>query len=66
MPYPVPKEVEHVKQLLLEERTEEASNILDKFEKEDDFLFKFYIYMNFLFLFREYQESIQNNQSNPY
>ncbi|MHA2474396.1 MAG: tetratricopeptide repeat protein, partial [Promethearchaeota archaeon] len=42
MPYAYPKEVEHVRKLLLEEKTEEAFEILEGFEKTDNFTLRFH------------------------
>ena len=47
MPYVYPEEVEHVRRLLLEEKTEEAFEILEEFEKTDNLTLRFhggYIY----------------------
>ena len=42
MPYIYPEEVEHVRRLLLEEKTEEAFEILEGFEKTDNFTLRFH------------------------
>jgi len=42
MPYIYPEEVEHVRRLLLEEKKEEAFEILEEFEKTDNFTLRFH------------------------
>jgi len=42
MPYIYPEEVEHVRRLLLEEKKEEAFEILEGFEKTDNFTLRFH------------------------
>ena len=42
MPYIYPEEVEHVRRLLLEEKTEEAFEILEGFEKTNNFTLRFH------------------------
>ncbi|MHA2051771.1 MAG: tetratricopeptide repeat protein [Promethearchaeota archaeon] len=51
MPYIYPEEVEHVRQLILAEKTEEAIQILKGFEKTDDFTLWFHGGLFYLYAF---------------
>jgi tetratricopeptide (TPR) repeat protein len=51
MPYIYPKEVEQVRQLLLEEKTEKAFEILEGFEKTDNFTLRFHGGIFYLYAF---------------
>jgi len=51
MHYIYPEEVEHVRQLFLEEKTEEAFKILEGFEKTDNFTLRFHGGLFYLYVF---------------